>query len=360
MPQTDPLDLLRRLCNASGPPGAEDEVRSIVLKALQGCGEVSCDRLGSLLCEKPGRSKQPRVMLDSHMDEVGFMVQSVSANGQIAFVPLGGWWGHVLLGQRVRLLTDCGPVAGIIGATPPHFLKPEQRRQVLEIEAMSIDIGASNAEQVAAAGVRVGDPIVPDSEFRLMDVEKRISGKALDNRIGVAVMCETLCRLRSAEHPSTVIGVAAVQEEVGARGAETAARLARPDVAIILECTPAEDRSGGESQASLGAGPQLRYYDPTAISNRRMLRWVESVAEQAGLPLQLAVRRGGGTDAGAVHRYGPGCPTVVIGVPARYIHTHAGIFDLDDYNNTLRLVYELVTRLDHEIAAEWTRFELTT
>ena len=231
------------------------------------------------------------------------MVQSVSAEGKLAFVPLGGWWGHVLLGQRVDVITERGRVPGVIGATPPHFLAADKRNEVLGLEKMYVDVGASEREQVEALGIRVGDPLVPAADFREMAVEHVASGKALDNRLGVALMCETLLALGDRKHPNTVVGVGAVQEEIGMRGAGTASELARPDVALVLECTPADDLPGqAERQAVLGGGPQIRLHDPTAIPNRRLVRFVESVASEIGIEIQLAVRRGGGTDAGATHR----------------------------------------------------------
>jgi endoglucanase len=350
-------ELVRRLSLAAGAPGAEEEVRGIVRETLSGVGSIRYDRLGSLICEKPG-VENPRVVLDSHLDEVAFMVQSVSAGGRLAFVTLGGWWGHVLLSQRVDVLTERGRVPGVIGSTPPHHLSPEQRKEVLGPEKMYVDIGAGNREQVEALGVRVGDSIVPASEFREMAVDHVLSGKALDNRLGVALMCETLLALGDHDHPNTVIGVGAVQEEVGMRGAGTASELARPDVAIVLECTPADDLPGqSECQAVLGGGPQIRLFDPTAISNRRLVRFVETVADECGIEIQLAVRRSGGTDAGAIHRTRDGVPSVVVGVPARYIHSHVGLFDWRDYVAARQLVLQTVLRLDSARAAAMTSFE---
>jgi endoglucanase len=351
-------DLVRRLSLAAGAPGAEDEVRAIVRETLRDAGKLSHDRLGSLLCEKEGDAAEPRVVVDCHLDEVALMVQSVSAEGKLAFVPLGGWWGHVLLGQRVDVITDGGRVPGVIGATPPHFLTPDKRNEVLGLEKMYVDVGASTREQAEGLGIRVGDPLVPVTEFLEMAVDTVASGKALDDRLGVALMCETLLALGDCGHPNTVVGVGAVQEEIGMRGAGTASELSRPDVALVLECTPADDLPGqADRQAVLGGGPQIRLFDPTAIPNRRLVRLVESVASDIGIDIQLAVRRGGGTDAGAIHRSRQGVPTVVIGVPARYIHSHVGLFDWRDYTAAQRLVLAVVLRLDAARTGDLTRFE---
>lgn len=350
-------ELLRRLSLAAGPPGAEDEVRAIVRETLAAVGTLAHDRLGSVLCEKRGTSAAPRIMLDSHLDEIGFLVQSIDRGGRLALVPLGGWWGHVLPAQRVEVLSRSGRLPGVIASKPPHFLTEGERKRVQKVDELFVDLGASSREQVAALGVGVGDPVVPAGEFRELAIPGVLSGKAFDNRAGVALMCETLLALGRCEHPNTVIGVGAVQEELGARGAGTASHVARPDLAIVLECTPADDVPGqSEPQAVLGAGPQLRLFDPTAVGHRRLVRFVESVAGEIGVPLQLAVRRSGGTDAGAIHRHGAGVPSAVIGVPARYIHTHAAILRFGDFLATRRLVLACIERLDAERVDELTRF----
>ena len=206
--------------------------------------------------------------------------------------------------------------------------------------------------------MRIGDPVVPHSEFVETAVDGVMSCKAFDNRAGVGLMCETLRALADRDHPNTVIGVAAVQEEVGCRGAVTASVMTRPDVAIVLECAPADDLPGfTERQAVLGGGPQVRFFDPTAISNRRLVHLVRDTAESIGVPIQLAVRRTGGTNASSIHRSGSGVPTVVVGVPARYIHTHVGLLQWRDYRSALQLVIELVMRLDSPTVEKLIHFE---
>jgi endoglucanase len=340
------LELLKELSQAAGPPGSEGEVRGIVRRELEGAGRLAYDRLGSILCEKQGGAEQPRVVVDSHLDEVGFMVQSVSGEGKLAMVPLGGWWGHVLLGQRVEVLCEGGRIPGVIGSTPPHFLAADQRDKVIGIDKMYVDVGASDSSQVDGLGIRVGDPVVPKTDFMEFRIPGLLSGKALDNRAGVGLMCEVMLALSGQAHPNTVIGVGSVQEEVGCRGGGTSSD---PDVAVILEATPADDLPGFEDrQAILGKGPQIRLFDPTAISNRRLVRKVQEVADSRGIAVQQAVRRTGGTDAKTIHGHGAGVPTVVIGVPSRYIHTHVSLLQWDDYQAARDLVLGLVLALDQE------------
>jgi len=358
MTDRDSLALLSRLSLAPGPPGGEDSVRSVVRGELGGLGDLTYDRLGSLICTVRGSSDRPRVVLDSHLDEVGFMVQSIGDEGTLGVVPLGSWWGHVLLGQRVEVLTDGGRIPGVIGSKPPHFLSADERERVIKPEAMFIDVGASDRAGAEATGARVGDLVVPYAQFLSLAVAGVVSGKALDNRAGVALMCEALRAVADRDHPNTVVGVGAVQEELGARGAGTASEISRPDVAIVLECTPADDLPGARvRQAALGAGPQVRHFDPTAVANRRLVRFVEAVARELTLPLQLAVRTSGGTDALAIHRFREGVPTVVVGVPARYIHSHVALLQMADYRAAANLVVELVVRLDADRVATFTQFD---
>jgi endoglucanase len=332
-------------------------VRSIVREVLEGTGRITYDRLGSILCEKEGTGAAPRIVLDAHLDEVAFLVQSVSEEGRLAFVLLGSWWGHVLLGQRVDVMGALGMVPGVIGSKPPHFLRPDERAKVIDPESMYIDVGAASRKEVEALGVRPGDPIVPHAEFIDMAPAGILSSKAFDDRVGVGLLCEALLGLRGKPHPNTVVGVGAVQEEVGCRGAHTASDLSRPDAAIVLEGTPADDLPGiTERQAVLGKGPQIRFYDPTAVSNRRLIAFIEKVAGEAGIPIQCAVRKSGGTDAKSIHLHGRGVPTVVVGVPARYIHTHVSLIHWQDYVAALRLVIEAVLRLDRATVDGFTRF----
>lgn len=343
------MELLKELSQAAGPPGSEGEIRGIVRRELEPAGRLTYDRLGSILCEKQGRVEHPRVVLDSHLDEVGFMVQSISNEGKLAMVPLGGWWGHVLLGQRVEVMAGGGKIPGVIGSTPPHFLAADQRDKVIGIDKMYVDVGASESSQVEALGIRLGDAVVPRTEFMKFPVPGILSGKAFDNRAGVGLMCEVMLALRGKAHPNTVIGVGSVQEEVGCRGGATSSTLSAPDVAVVLEATPADDLPGFEDrQAILGKGPQIRLFDPTAISNRRLVETVLEVAGSCDIPLQQAVRRTGGTDAKTIHGHGAGVPTVVIGVPSRYIHTHVSLLHWDDYCAARNLVLELVLALDRE------------
>ncbi len=351
--------ILQQLAEAPGAPGSESAVRALFHQHLAPCGEITHDRSGSALCTRSGTG--PRVMLTAHFDEVAFAVQSITKSGFLKIVALGGWWTHNLLAQRVNVWTRSGKsILGVIASTPPHFLSDSQRDRVLPIDQLFIDIGAKDrAEAMETFGIALGDPITPVSSYTPLTNPDLVLCKAFDNRVGCGVMIESMLRLREIPLPCTLTAVGTVQEELGCRGAITAAALLQPDVALILEGTPADDTPGmdaSESQGALGSGPQLRLLDPTALMNRPLVDLVEKVAQENGLPYQIAVRRSGGTDAKSIHLAGIGVPCIVIGVPARYIHSHNSIIDLRDYTHTISLITALVEKLDARTVQSLTQF----
>jgi endoglucanase len=288
------------------------------------------------------------------MDEIGFMVRHITKEGFVKFVPLGGWWDQVLLGQRVIIKTHKGDVVGVIGAKPPHLLPADERKKVVEKKDMYIDIGASSQAEVDEAGVRVGDPIVPDAQFTPLAGGKTYLSKAFDDRVGCALVVEALQHFAAKEHPNVIYGAATTQEEVGLRGAGTSAEVVNPDVAIVLESDIAGDVPGikeEESAVKLGKGPTVILYDRSMIPNLRLRDLVIDTAKALEIPLQFSAIEGGGTDAGAIHRHKVGVPSVVIGVAARHIHSHGAIIHRDDYDNAVKLLTGLIGRLDSETVA---------
>lgn len=349
--RTKAISLLQELTEAHSVSGHEDEVRAIFVDELAECGELSTDRNGSVFCELGDDG--PRVLVAGHMDEVGFMVQNVTPDGFIQFLAIGGWWEHNLLSQRVEILTRSGDkMLGVIASRPPHFLPEAQRRQVMTIDQMFIDVGAeSRRDVVEGFGISLGDPIAPVSAFTALGREDYFMAKAFDNRVGMAGTIHAGQILSESAHPNKLILCGTVQEEVGLRGAKTAAVFAKPDVAIVLEGPPADDAPGflrSECQGRLGGGVQIRMFDPSAISHPRLARLAIETAQAEGIPHQVTVRRSGGTDAGAFHVANEGIPSIVLGVPARYIHSHNAIIDLNDYLHMVTLTIALVRKLDEE------------
>ena len=346
--------LLKELTEAFGPPGHEEEIAGLMKKHLRGLGEVSQDGLGSIICKKKGKSDEPRIMYAGHMDEVGFMVKSITKEGFIKFLPMGGWWGHVLLAQKVRIRTAKGDILGVVGSKPPHELKEEERRKVQDLGDMFIDVGATSYFDVKKRlGVRPGDPIVPEAGFHVMGNDRLYLAKALDNRFGCALVIDTLRRLAKLPHPNTVYGVATTMEEVGLRGAQTSVASVKPHVAIALDVGIAHDTPGsqGDGDEKLGGGVGLLAYDASMIPNVKLRTLAMDICEKMKIPYHLGTVERGGTDAGRFHIYDTGVPSLVVFIPTRYIHSHSTIMDRKDYDAAVRLLVELTKRLDRKTVA---------
>jgi putative aminopeptidase FrvX len=347
--------LLKELTEAHGVSGFEQEIQGVMRRYLQPLGEMEHDKLGSLVCRSGDDG--PKVMLAGHMDEIGFMVRYITKEGCLKFLPLGGWWDQVLLGQRVIVKTHEGDALGVIGAKPIHLLDAEESKKVVEMKDMYIDIGATSREEAEAAGVRIGDPIVPDASFHVMASGKTYLSKAFDDRVGCAIVVELLQHFAENPHPNRLYGAATVQEEVGLRGADTSADVVDPDVAIILESDIAGDVPGikdVERDIKLGGGPSLLLFDRSMIPNLRLRDLIIDVAREQGMPLQFSTIEGGGTDGGAIHKHRTGVPSIVIGVAARHIHSHSAIIHREDYDNTVKLLAEVIRRLDDKTVAALT------
>ena len=349
------VSLLAEYSEAHGASGHEAAVCQIFLKNLHG-RECVTDGLGSVIAARAGATG-PRVVLTAHMDEVGFLVQEITPDGYLRLAALGGWPDGVLASQRLRIFSRLQKreYLGIVTALPPH----QGGQQAASVDRVFVDIGARSAFRVKELGIRLGDPVVPATSFVPLAEEGLYAGKAFDNRAGMTVLSLAVKELdQAASLPCNLLAVATVQEEVGCRGAATAAEVAKPDVVIVLEGPPADDVPGlgGGSQGVLGRGVQVRAYDPTAIMNPRLVDLTLQVAQDLGIPCQLAVRRTGGTDARAFQAYGKGIPVIVLGVPARYIHTHNAVLDMADLNACVDLAVGLVRQLDGARVATLTQY----
>lgn len=342
--------LLKELTEVNGVSGYEGDTRSVVRKYSERLGEMSQDKLGSLICRKQGTASAPRVMLAAHMDEIGFMVKHITKEGFLKFTALGGWSNQVLLGHRVVIDTAKGDITGVIGAKPLHMMTEEERHKVVEKKEMYIDIGATSIEEVEQAGVRIGDPVIPVSEFVILDCPKKTYlAKAFDDRAGIALTVAVLKNVATGRHPNTLFGVATVQEEVGVRGATTSVEAVNPDVAIVVDVDIAGDVPGikpEESSIKLGGGPCVLAYDARMIPNLKLRDMVIDLAKSLDIPLQISSMEGGATDGSAIHLHKTGVPTVVVSVPTRHIHSHNSIIRRDDFDNSVKLVTELILRLD--------------
>ncbi len=349
------VKLLEALSNASGVSGAEDEVVKVIRSFEQELLEVEEDKLRNVYLHYKNTEKTEAsftIMLDAHSDEVGFIVQSIKKNGLLKFLPVGGWIPFNAAAQKVRVQTRDGKeISGIISSKPPHFMSEEERQKPPSFETLFIDIGASSKEEVETVfGVEVGAPVVPDVRLEYIAQNDRVIGKAFDNRIGCACVLETLKRVGGPLDGKELVGAIASQEEVGTRGAVITARKVKPDLAIVFEGTPADDgfKPDDEAQSVLGRGPQIRHMDRSMITSPRFVKFARQVAKQAGIPFQDAVRKGGGTNGGPIHLSESGVPTIVLGVPVRYVHSHYGIASIKDYEQCILWAIKIIEAVSRE------------
>lgn len=353
MTNLDPtLTMLKELTDANAISGHEREARDVMEKYVKPyADEVFTDHLGSLIAKKVGEENGPKIMVAGHLDEVGFMITRIDKNGFLYFQTIGGWWNQVMLAQRVTIMTKEGNITGVIGSKPPHILTAEQRKKPVEIKDMFIDIGASSKEEAEKFGVRPGDSVVPYFEFTQMKNEKMLLAKAWDNRIGCAIAIDVLKQLQNENHPNIVYGVGTIQEEVGLRGAKTSAHLIKPDIAFGVDVGIAGDTPGvsdKDADSKLGKGPQIILYDASMISHKGLRDLVIETAEEKEIPFQYSSMPGGGTDSGAIHLTHDGVPALSITIATRYIHSHAAMLHRDDFENAVKLIVEVIKKVDQK------------
>lgn len=339
-------ELLEKLSNAPGVSGFEDDVRDLIFKELEGqVDEINIDELGNLIAIKKGEVDGKKIMLAAHMDEIGLMVRYIDEKGFIKFSKIGGINDQMLLNQEVYIQSSKGNVQGVIGSKPPHKMKEAERKKILEYDNMFIDIGAPTREE-AEERVRVGDPVIIKQDFAELG-NSLVKGKALDNRVGCAVLIEVL---KQVESKATIYGVGTVQEEVGLKGARTSAFRINPDMALALDVTISGDHPGikeEEAPAKAGKGPAIILTDASGrglITHPKVKELLISVAEEEEIPYQLEVSEGGTTDATAIHLTRQGIPTGVISPPSRYIHTPVSVVSLEDVENTVKLILAVLKR----------------
>lgn len=344
------LQWLKEITEAPGISGFEQKIKELLVARIGDQAELSYDKIGSVIFRKNGSSPGPRIMLASHMDEIGFMVKTITKDGFLKFLTIGGWWEQVMLGQRVTVMTAKGAIPGVVGSKPPHILSPDERKKVVQKKDMYIDIGAADGKEAKDSfGVRPGDAVIPCSEFTVMANAKLLLAKAWDNRVGCAIVADVLAAAGAELHPNTIYGVGTVQEEVGLRGAATSAGAIDPDIAFAVDTCVAGDTPGVTEDlapAKLGKGVAITIYDASMIPHIKLRDYVIMIAEQNNIPYQLAFTEGGGTDAGRIHIHSRGVPSLVLSIPTRYIHSHNSIIHRDDYTAAVKLLTAIVKNLD--------------
>jgi endoglucanase len=340
---SDEIRLLANLSNAFGPSGNEEEVREVLKKELEEyADEVRVDKLGNIFFYHHGKERYPTVMLAAHMDEVAFMVTFIEKEGFLRFQTLGGITSNIMPGQMILLRGGKSYLKGVIGTKPPHIMTEEERKNIVPIEDLFIDIGAESLEEANRKGVEIGTQGVFDIEFAELG-GGYLNGKAFDDRTGCTVLAKVFKALK--DSPYNFIAVGTVQEEVGGRGARTAAWQIDPDYGLALEGTFAADVPGSREDrmsAKLKGGPVVTIMDRTTITHPTVLKTLIKLGKDKSIPFQFKKVPMGGTDAGAIHLTKAGVPSGTVAVPCRYIHGPASVTHIDDLSNTIALVTEFV------------------
>ncbi len=348
------LKMIAELSNAKGVSGFEDQVVDLLRSYGEGLGIIKEDSLRNLFLYRKGNTgNRPVVQLDAHSDEVGFMVQTIKPNGTLQIIPLGSWVTSNIPAHKVWVRTGEGEyIPGIVASKPPHYMSEQDKKAALDIRQITVDVGATSREEaVTEYKVRIGEPVVPVVEFEYIEKHDIMMGKAFDNRLGCAGVISTLKALEQENLMVDVVAGIASQEEVGSRGAVITTRVIKPDLAIVFEGCPADDTCAEsyEIQTAIKKGPMLRHIDARMITNPRFQRFALEMAKEHDILVQEAVRSAGGTNGAAIHLSNAGVPTIVIGVPVRYAHTHYGISTYMDYECGVTLACAILKALNEDI-----------
>lgn len=347
------VDLLRKLTDAAGPSGFEEPIRKVMVDEMRPyASSITFDGLGSIIATQG--TGGPRIMVDAHMDELGGMVRRITPKGLLTMQMLGGWLDQALVDQRWVIIGSKGPVKAVTGIRDVHVVPADERTRVYNRDGLYLDVGASSEAEVRAMGISVGDPIVPDAPFEVLNGSNRYLGKAWDDRVGCGVVIEAMRRLAGEPHPNQIVWAITTQEEIGLRGAHTASDAIKPELGIAIEGGITGDVFPGrpeETQAVLDGGPVLFVYDSSALPNRKLSAFVKQTAAARKLPLQLDLVQGYGDDSAEIQKSTAGVPTVNLLVPARYTHAHNGVISRRDFDQTVDLVVSMLKALDAKTVA---------
>ncbi|GAA0315727.1 M42 family metallopeptidase [Bacillus carboniphilus] len=342
--------LLETLTSLHGPCGYEAAVSRFLKEYLSDkTDSVEVDPIGNVIARIKGKEEGPATLLTAHIDEVGFIVKKIEANGLLRFEKLGGHDDRILLAQEVTVLTKQGELNGVIGTMSAHYVKFDDPSKVRKHAQLYIDIGAASKEDAEALGVELGTPITWKKQLKYAGSEKtgRVIGKALDDRAGCAVLIQALEELQDRDFSGELIFLFAVQEEVGLRGAKTASQNLHADVAIAVDTTAVSDTPEETMDQSLqiGAGVGIKVMDFSLITHYKVKDALVETAKEKNIPYQMEVFPGIGTDGGAVAFSQKGVPTGVLSVPSRYAHSPVELVDMKDLEATKDLLKEFVKSL---------------
>jgi putative aminopeptidase FrvX len=344
-------EVLRKLLTAPGPSGYEQAAAAVFRDAAAAFAEVSQDTVGSTVARVKGTADGPLLAVVGHIDEIGLIIHHVDDDGFLWFSGVGGWDPIILVGQRVEIATREGSIPGVVGKKPIHLLKEEERKQVPELRHLHIDIGAANGEE-ARGRVRVGDVAVIAGE-PLEYPNGRIVSRSMDNRLGCFVAYEVARLVAEAGGaPGDVAGVAVTQEEITFAGARTTAFSLQPDVAIVVDVTFATDPPGSDEKElgshKFGSGPVI---GRGSTLDPQVFELLHAAGEEAGIPFTVAASaRYTGTDADAIHLARGGIPTGVVSIPLRYMHSPVEMVQLEDVDNTAKLIAAFAQKLSANLS----------
>ncbi len=335
IPSPEELVFLETLTQLPGVSGQEKLVRDFMKRELSKyADELVFDNLGGVFAVKRcGLPGAPKVMMSGHLDEIGFLVKDITPKGLMHVYPVGRSWNQVLLAQRVTVYSgETGEAfRGTVASIPPHLLSEEAAAKPMPVEQMMVDIGAADRDEVMAQGIRPGDMIVVDGPFVPLFGGRKLMSKAWDNRFGCAMAAEVLREVAKERLKVDLYIGATVQEEVGLRGARTAAYMIDPDLSVVFESSAANDNTGDANAfGQQGGGVLIRFADRTTLTHRGLFKYATRLAEAKGIPHQYFMAAGS-TDTGEIHLVRSGVPAITVGVPSRYIHTNSTIMDYRDY-----------------------------
>lgn len=342
---------IKTLTELKGTSGNEYRIRDFMHREMEPLVDrIETDGLGGVFGIRENSDQSaPKLMFAAHMDEVGFMVAQITDRGLFKVVPLGGWNPYVVSAQRFTLITAKGDYPCVSSSVPPHLLRGTNGQQDVSVESILFDAGFESKDEAESFGVRPGDTIVPDVETIFTANKKRIISKAWDNRYGCSVILDVLESIKNDKLPNTLIAGANVQEEVGLRGAKGSTTKFNPDIFFAVDCSAADDLTTTNGTfGHIGKGTLIRIQDPGFILLRGMREFLLDTAETHHIPYQYFVSKGG-TDAGAAHQSNEGIPSGVIGVVARYIHTHQTMFAIEDYDAAKEMIKQIALTLDKSV-----------
>ncbi|MBN2605417.1 MAG: M42 family metallopeptidase [Bacilli bacterium] len=347
--------IYRDLVDLPGAPSFEKQVRDYMRKNLEPyADEIIEDKLGSIFGVFNKGYNGPKVMIAGHMDEVGAIVTGIEKSGLIKISNLGGVKGDVFLSQHFDIIIDeTEKIPGVTASKPPHLTRgSSDKPKVIEFTDLLLDIGADSAEHAAELGVKLAQQVIPRNDFTVSKDGKKFFSKAWDDRFGCGISLEVARDIKKDELQCELYAGATVQEEVGLRGAGTAANMINPDVFIAIDCSPCADSFGGdEVGGKIGGGFMLRFLDPSAIMHQGMKKFIQETAEAKGIKFQY-YKSMGGTDAAKIQLANSGVLVATIGMPARYIHSTTSMISIDDYQEVKKMVYTIIQMMNQKLVDE--------